>query len=76
MKREEALTLLKELMIACESTQLAPVVSLTPNSKPGHWKLSIKWVDDEEKDCFKKIIQERGLRAIRTDDGYTTFVKA
>jgi hypothetical protein len=68
--------LLKELMIACESMQLAPVVSLTPNSTPEHWKLSIKWVDNEEKDCFKKIIQEKGLRTIRTDDGYTTFVKA
>jgi hypothetical protein len=76
MKREEALSLLKELMIACESMQLAPIVSLTPNSIPGHWKLSIKWADKEEKDCFKKIIQEKALKAIRTDDGYTTFVKA
>jgi len=76
MKREEALSLLKELMIACESMRLAPIVSLTPNSKPGHWKLSIKWVENEEKDCFKKIILEKGLKALRTDDGYTTFVKA
>ncbi len=76
MKREEALSLLKDLMLSCESMQLAPVVSLTPNSTPGHWKLSLKWVDNAEKGCFEKIIQERGLKVIETDDGYTIFVKA
>jgi hypothetical protein len=76
MKREEALSLLKELMITCESMRLAPVVSLTPNSTPGHWKLSLKWVDNAEKGCFEKIIQERGLKVVETDDGYTIFAKA
>ncbi len=74
MKREEALSLLKELMIACETMHLAPVVSLVPSSTHGHWKLSVKWINENEKDCFEKIIKEKGLKATEID-GYTVFVK-
>ena len=41
----------------------------------GRWKLTIKWVNDNDRGCFDKIIQERGLVATETEDGYTTFLK-
>jgi hypothetical protein len=75
MKREEVLSLLKDLMVACETMRLALVVSLVPQSKHGHWKLSVKWINENEKDSFEKIIKERGLKATETNDGYIIFVK-
>jgi hypothetical protein len=46
---------------------------VSPN--PDHWKLSVKWVNNNEKKCFDKIIHERGLLATETADGYTIFHK-
>jgi hypothetical protein len=75
VKRDEALTLLKELMVVCESMNHAPVVSLTPSLTRGKWKLRVKWVNEHDKGCFDKIINERGLKATETEDGYTIFHK-
>ena len=75
MKRDEVLSLLKDLMMACESMRTSPIVSLMPSPKVGGWKLSVKWVNDNEKGCFDKIINERGLTATETEDGYTIFQK-
>jgi hypothetical protein len=75
MKRDEALTLLKELMVVCDSMRFAPVVSLMPCSQRGRWKLSIKWTNDAERGCFDKIINERGLITAETENGYTIFQK-
>ncbi len=76
MKREEVLSLLKELMIACETMRLAPIVSLIPNTDMNRWKLSMKWVtNDVDKGCFNKILDQYGLVADETEDGYTVFQK-
>ena len=75
MKRDEALSLLKDLMVVCDSMRFAPIVSLTPSSSLGSWKLTVKWVNDNDRGCFDKIIHERGLVATETEDGYTTFLK-
>ena len=75
MKRDEALSLLKDLMFVCESMHHAPVVSLMPSPTRGQWKLRVKWVNENEKGCFDKIINERGLMATETEDGYTIFQK-
>jgi hypothetical protein len=69
------LSLLKDLMVACESMGLSPIVSLTSCPRVDRWKLSIKWDDGREKGCFDKIISERGLLATQTEDGYTIFQK-
>ena len=75
MKREEALSLLQDLMVACESMRFAPMVSLLQGSTAGRWKLRVKWVDDDQKGYFKKLIDEHGLVATETKDGYTIFQK-
>jgi hypothetical protein len=76
MKREEVLSLLKELLIACETMRLAPIVSLTPNANMDRWKLSMKWVTSGvDKGCFDKILGQYGLVASETEDGYTIFQK-
>ena len=75
MKRDEVLSLLKELMIVCESMHFSPVVSLMPCPVFGRWKLIVKWDDESEKGCFDKIVNERGLMTTLTEDGYTIFQK-
>jgi hypothetical protein len=75
LKRDEALALLKDLMYVCDSMRFAPIVSLTPSSTLGSWKLTVKWVNDNDRSCFDKIIRERGLEVEQTEDGYTTFLK-
>ena len=76
MNREEALSLLKELMIVCETLRFAPVVSLNRSDKTGRWEVRVKWVSDStEKGCFDKVILERGLEATEAADGYTIFHK-
>jgi hypothetical protein len=75
VKRDEVLSLLKELMDVCESMRFSPVVSLMPCPHVGRWKLSVKWDDSAEKGCFDKIVNERGLMATITEDGYTIFQK-
>ncbi len=75
MKRDEVLSLLKELMVVCESMRFSPVVSLMPSLKQGRWSLSIKWDDENERGCFDKIVNDRGLMTTVTADGYTIFQK-
>jgi hypothetical protein len=76
MKREEAVSLIKELLIVCETMHYAPVVSLRLNdNKPGSWAVRVKWVSNNEKGCFDKVVQERGLIVTETTDGYTIFQK-
>ncbi len=75
MKREETLSLLKELLIVCHTMRDAPVVALKRGSQPDSWELRIKWVSSgNEKDCFQSIIVKNGLEATETD-GYTVFYK-
>ncbi len=76
MNRVDALSLIKELMLVCETLRFAPIVSLKKSDKPGGWEVRVKWVSDStEKGCFDKVIMERGLMAVEAADGYTTFYK-
>jgi hypothetical protein len=73
MERNEALSLLKDLMVKCESMRFATVVSLTPTHGQGSWTLNVKWENDGPKGCLDKIVHERGLRVTETEDGHTIF---
>ncbi|GEM_PF-6893059 len=73
MKREEALSLLQDLMVACESMRFATVVSLTPTFSNGDWTLNVKWDNTDSTGYLEKIVHARGLRATVTADGYTVF---
>jgi hypothetical protein len=76
MKREEALSLLKELMVVCETLRYAPIVSLRmtePNEQ--RWELLVKWVSIEEKGCFDETVRNKGLEVFESIDGYTVFRK-
>ena len=73
MKREEALSLLKELMVSCESLQYAPIVSLMLDKDGGGWSLNVKWRSEEEKACFDHLLKKRDLKVTNTADGFTIF---
>ena len=76
MNREEALSLLKELMIVCETIRYAPIVSLKKSEREGRWEVRVKWLSEStEKGCFDDLVLRSRLEVTETPDGYTTFHK-
>jgi hypothetical protein len=73
MERTEALLLLKDLMAVCDSVRFATAVSLMPTANQRKWELGIKLESREENGCFDKIVRERGVKAKKTENGYTVF---
>jgi|WetSurMetagenome_2_1015567.scaffolds.fasta_scaffold439998_2 hypothetical protein len=60
MKREDAVSVLRELMGACPSFVTASSVSIM--RERGEWVLSVFWVPAAlEGDCVKKIVSNHGL---------------
>jgi hypothetical protein len=73
MERNEAISLLKDLMVKCESMRFATIVSLTPTHDQGSWTLNVKWENNDPKNCLDKIVHDRGLKVTETEDGHTIF---
>ena len=67
LKRQDAVSLLREIMTACLSFCAAQAVSLT-ESNEGNWELSVFWVPDAlDGDCLDKIVAARNLEVISTN---------
>jgi len=73
MERNEALSLLKDLMAECESMRFATIVSLMPTPNNGSWTLNVKWDNNDPKGCLEKIVHDRGVSATEFEDGHTIF---
>jgi hypothetical protein len=73
MERNEALSLLKDLMATCDSIRFASIVSLTPTPDHRSWTLNIKWDGNVPNGCLEKIVRDRGLQETETEDGHTIF---
>jgi hypothetical protein len=73
MERNEALSLLKDLMATCESIRFATIISLTPTPNHGSWTLNVKLDNNDPKGCVEKIVHDRGVSATETEDGQTIF---
>jgi hypothetical protein len=71
MERNEALSLLKDLM--AHVMRFATIVSLTPTPNHGSWTLNVKWENNGPKGCVEKIVHDRGVSATETEDGHTIF---
>ena len=62
MKREEAVSLLKEIMTDCESFHTAKAVSIQYDRTNDSWALSVTWLPyPSETDCLNKIIAKHNL---------------
>ena len=71
MKREDAVSLLKEIMGSCPSFLEAQAVSLF--EERSGWGLSVFWVPHAtDGNCLEKIIANRHLE-VATLDGRMTF---
>ena len=73
IKREDAVSLLKRVMVDCPSFCAAPAVSIAKDKERDSWELSVFWVpDSSDGDCLEKIVHERGLEVV-TSNGHTVF---
>ena len=71
VNREDAVSLLREIMGACPSFGAAPAVSIM--EERGGWALSVFWVPHAlEGDCLEKIVAKRGLD-VAASNGRTVF---
>jgi hypothetical protein len=71
MKREDAVSVLRELMGACPSFVTASSVSIM--KERGEWVLSVFWVPAAlERDCMKKIVSNHGLE-VTASNGRMVF---
>jgi len=76
LRREEALTLLKELKATFESVQCTTWVLLRNEKKAGFWQLSIQWTPDEdEKLKLQPLIVKHNLEVF-FENGYATFIRS
>ena len=73
LNREEAVSLLKEIMVTCISFRTAQVVSISKDKGKDGWVLSANWVPETaENECLSKITAERNLE-VNTQNGCTVF---
>ena len=73
VNRQEAVSLLKELMTDCESFHNAQAVSMQHNRLKDSWEIHVSWVPHPlETECLKKIASKHSLE-METLDGKTVF---
>ena len=73
MKREEAVSLLKEIINQCESFHSAQAISVSKDEKTQGWVLSAQWVRPElEKHCLDKIVAKHKIEVLE-QNGQTIF---
>ena len=73
MNRQEAVSLLKELMTYCESLHNAQAVSIQRNQLKDSWEIHVSWIPHPlETECLKKITAKHSLE-METLDGKTVF---
>jgi len=75
MKREEAVSILKEIMLSCNSFYSAQAVSISKDTETQGWILSAKWVrPDSEITCLDSITLAHNAE-IKEIVGHTIFSK-
>lgn len=68
MSREEAVSLLTELVSVCRTFLQAPVVYLTKDVS-GKWGLNVKWATKgQEKECLERLARQHGYSVAETGD--------
>jgi hypothetical protein len=71
MNREDAVSLLKEIMSSCPTFSEAQAVSIM--AERGGWSLNVFWVPHiSDGDCLGKIVSKHGLEVIASN-GRTVF---
>jgi hypothetical protein len=73
LKREDAISLLREIMSACVSFNTAQAVSVAMDKESKRYVLSVNWTPHpSEIGCLDKILLDRNLETI-TAQGRTIF---
>jgi hypothetical protein len=68
LNREDAISLLRELMFSCESFRNVTIVSIDRDKEREGCSLSVTWVPEySEKGCLNAIAVKRGLEITTTD---------
>ena len=72
MNRDEAVSLLREIMSACPSFVSASSVSLFQEEDV--WVLRVMWSPDAfDGGCLENIVAVHELEVVTSSDGWTTF---
>jgi len=73
MNRKDAVSLLKDILAACESFSRAEAVSIVKNKDAESYMLRAKWIPPEfEKHCLKEFKRRYDVE-LSEEDGYTVF---
>ncbi len=73
LNREDAVSLLKEIMATCGSLATAQAVAITMDKETKSYVLSVNWVPEAyENECLTKILAKHGLEAVIVN-GRTVF---
>ena len=73
MKREEAISLLKEIMGNCASFHLAQTVTVSKNQEGEGWIVRAKWVCPESEKVGLNNIKQNHIVEITETADYTIF---
>ena len=69
MKREQVVSLLKEITFSCESFRFAQAVSIARNPETEGYLLRVKWVpNNEDKNCLRALLVKYGVEVTQKDD--------
>ena len=73
MNRQEAITLLKEIMAVCESFHYTQAVDIAKNKKSGSCELIVYWLPDvSEIEQLERIVAQHNLEMV-SSMGRTIF---
>ena len=73
VNRQEAVSLLKELMTDCESFHTAQAVSIQRDKLNDSWEIKVSWIPHpSDTECLKRINAKHNLE-METLDGKTVF---
>ena len=73
MNREDAVSLVREIMASCESFVTAQAVAITMDKETKSYILSVHWAPHPvESGCLDRILCKYGVEAVTTD-GRTVF---
>ena len=67
--RKDAISLLREIMDSCHSFVTAKAVAISMDKQTNSWVLNVYWTPHpSESGCLDKILVERGLEVVTTNE--------
>jgi hypothetical protein len=73
MNRDDAIAVLRKIMVSCISFYTAQSVAISEDKETQSWVLAVNWTPEpDECECLDKILNEYGLE-VTAKNGRTVF---